>query len=103
MKKTKVMSAKRSFFMSVLSLILCFAMLLGTTYAWFTDSVESGKNQIIAGNLDVELYHSDTGVPTKSASEKVTGATDLFHVDLWEPGVIAYENFTVANVGNLAF
>lgn len=48
-------STKRSLLLSILSMILCISMLLGTTYAWFTDSVTSGKNRINAGNLDVEL------------------------------------------------
>ena len=47
-------STKRMLLLSTISLVLCFAMLIGTTWAWFTDEVVSGKNQIIAGNLDVE-------------------------------------------------
>ncbi len=31
-----------------LSLLICAAMLVGTTFAWFTDSVTSGKNVITA-------------------------------------------------------
>ena len=95
-------STKRSFIASVLSLILCFAMLIGTTYAWFTDSVTSGKNKIIAGNLDIELYHSATGEATASAGKVVESTTDLFKVALWEPGVMVYENFLVKNEGTLA-
>ncbi len=86
-------STKRSLFASVLALVLCVCMLLGTTWAWFTDEVQSGVNQIVAGNLDVELYAGDT---------KVDSNTKLFQVDLWEPGMVVYENFTVKNVGNLA-
>ena len=44
---------------SVIALLLCCSMLIGTTFAWFTDSVTSGKNRIIAGNLDVELAYMD--------------------------------------------
>lgn len=91
-------STKKSLIASALSLVLCISMLLGTTYAWFTDSVTSGKNKIIAGNLDVELTHTNA----KVTNQKVQDATDLFGVALWEPGVIAWENLTVTNVGNLA-
>ena len=56
---TKTQKTKRALLASALSLIMCFTMLLGTTYAWFTDSVESGKNTIVAGNLDVELYYQN--------------------------------------------
>ena len=87
--------------MSVISLLLCCSMLIGTTFAWFTDEVVSGTNQILAGNLDVELYHSDKAV----RNEKVTTSTKLFDdvtPALWEPGAVAYEVLTVANEGTLA-
>lgn len=80
---------------SVLSLILCLSMLIGTTFAWFTDSVSSGVNQILAGNLDVELFTEDgTDVQDYDA---------LFSdVEYWEPGAVAYETLTVRNAGTLA-
>ncbi len=87
-------TTKRALFSSVIALILCFSMLVGTTFAWFTDSVESGVNKIIAGNLDIELYHEDN---------QVTDTYDkLFEDILWEPGAVAYENITVKNEGTLA-
>ena len=97
-------TTKRALFSSVIALILCFSMLVGTTFAWFTDSVESGVNKIIAGNLDVELYHTNKYI---TAKEKVDGLTDLFTVEegktfLWEPGAVVWENFEVANEGTLA-
>ena len=95
-------STKKSFIMSLLSLVLCFAMLIGTTYAWFTDSVTSGKNKIVAGNLDVEMYHWNKNVGSEANPKTVADATDLFETDLWEPGKVVYENFKVANVGTLA-
>ena len=52
-------STKRALLMSVISMLLCLAMLTGTTFAWFTDSVKSGMNKIVAGNLDVELQYYD--------------------------------------------
>ena len=99
MQKSK--STRSALLCSVLATVLCAAMLVGTTFAWFTDSVTSGRNRIAAGNLDVELYHGD------ALDESVGEATDLFtNADgsaiLWEPGVIAYENFKVANEGSLA-
>ena len=90
---------KKALLSSVIALILCCSMLIGTTFAWFTDSVTSGKNHIVAGNLDVEVYDGN--------GNKIDGETDLFsgingEDILWEPGVVAYENLTVANVGTLA-
>lgn len=87
-------TTRRALWMSVISLILCCAMLTGTTFAWFTDNVTSGMNQINAGNLDIELYAGETKVDT---------STKLFtDVTLWEPGAVVYENLQVKNVGTLA-
>lgn len=91
--------------MSVLSIILCFAMLLGTTYAWFTDSVASAGNIIRSGILDADLVDADgnslAGKPLQF--QKAAGAPADEKV-LWEPGcTYNLEEFKVINKGNLAF
>ena len=48
-------STKRALLTSIVSLVLCCTMLIGTTFAWFTDTVTSAGNKIQAGNLDVAL------------------------------------------------
>jgi len=101
---TKRKSTKRALLLSALSLLMCVSMLIGSTFAWFTDSVTSGVNQIVAGNLDVEVYYGKDAAPV---TDKVTAATDIFtDVDgkdiLWEPGVVAYTNLNVVNEGSLA-
>ena len=94
----KLKTTRRALFMSAMSLLLCFTMLLGTTFAWFTDSVSSMNNLITAGNLDVDVYY---GNPADKNS--INNISTLFNdVTLWEPGVVAYENLTVANLGTLA-
>ena len=96
---TNKKSTKKALLLSVLSLLLCCSMLIGTTFAWFTDSVESGLNRITAGNLDVELYHSNK----VDTDEEVTSSTTLFDdIKLWEPGAMVWEKLTVKNVGTLA-
>ena len=55
-------NTKRALLISILSVLVCCAMLIGITFAWFTDSVTSGNNTIVAGNLDVELYHTSASV-----------------------------------------
>ena len=96
---TNKKSTKRALIASVISLLLCFTMLMGTTYAWFTDSVTSANNIITTGNLDVELYHTDKA----ATKEKVTSTTELFDdVELWEPGAVVYETLEVVNEGTLA-
>lgn len=74
-------------------------MLVGSTFAWFTDSVTSGNNKIVAGNLDVELeYRNQEG-----AWNPVTEATKLFQEDaLWEPGHTEVVYLRVKNAGTLA-
>ena len=87
-------NTNRALLSSVVALVLCCSMLIGSTFAWFTDEVTTGVNTIQAGNLDVELYAGGT---------KVDSTTPLFDdVAKWEPGVVSYENLTVANEGNLA-
>ncbi len=97
---TNSKTTKRALLTSAVSLVLCFAMLLGTTFAWFTDSVTSANNIIKSGNLDVLLYHADKAAPTDTV---VDNSTTLFDdVALWEPGAMVWEKLTVENVGSLA-
>ena len=92
---TNKKNTKKALFSSVLALLLCCSMLIGTTFAWFTDEVKSGTNVIAAGNLDVDVYTAD--------GKSVQDAENLFDdVALWEPGAVAYENLTVKNLGTLA-
>ena len=102
----KTASTKKALLMSVLSLLVCFSMLIGTTFAWFTDTVTSGQNVIVAGNLDVELYYTDkadvAADPDSNGWTKVTGTTDIFGYNLWEPGFTKVAYFKVVNEGSLA-
>ena len=90
---------KRSLIFSIVSLILCLVMLTGSTFAWFTDSITSGKNVIVAGNLDVELEYLNAD----GKWESVEGKTDLFDQNaLWEPGHTETVYLRVVNLGSLA-
>ena len=96
---------RRALIASVLALVVCAAMLIGTTFAWFTDSVTSGRNTITAGNLDVELEYAtvvDTQAGTLSEWKTVQDATDLFADGLWEPGYAQVVYLRVSNLGSLA-
>ena len=96
---TNIKATKRALGSSVLALFLCFAMLLGSTYAWFTDSVTSANNIITAGNLDVELYWSTNATDWKEVSD----GTNVFEdVDYWEPGKTQVVYLKVVNAGTLA-
>ena len=90
-------AARRALLMSALSLLLCVSMLVGTTFAWFTDEVTSANNVIKAGNLDIELeYWNGT------EWVDVQGKSDILTNTLWEPGVTEIAYLRVANAGSLA-
>ncbi len=90
---------KKALLMSMLSILLCLSMLVGSTFAWFTDTASTGVNTIVAGNLDVELEYS-TDLNTWNSVE---GKTDLFKKEtLWEPGHTEVAYLRVRNAGSLA-
>ena len=97
-------TTKRALLSSALSLFLCFVMLMGTTYAWFTDSVTSANNVIQSGNLDVELYWADGAqdVPTTKDGGTDASTTAIFNYDNWEPGFVQVRHIKIANEGSLA-
>lgn len=124
---TKNKMTKRSLLMSFLSLLLCIAMLAGTTFAWFTDSVSSKSNRITAGNLDIGFEYrsakaladarkANEGKPEEEQAEAKWEDVEAIPVDkkdpffraaddskiLWEPGAVAYTQFKVVNKGSLA-
>lgn len=94
---TKTKTTKRALLSSALALLLCVSMLVGTTFAWFTDSVTSGSNIIRSGNLDVELEYWNG-----SAWKDVKEATDVLTGDLWEPGYTDIAYLRLKNAGSLA-
>ena len=99
MTRTKT---KKPLLMSVLSMVLCVAMLVGMTFAWFTDTASTGVNKIQAGNLDVDIIGANnTNHIEKLNFTKATGAEG--EQLLWEPGCrYLTEGFRIANNGNLA-
>ncbi len=96
---TKTKSTKRALLLSALSLLMCVSMLIGSTFAWFTDSATSGNNKIVAGKLDVDLLMADAnGVYDSIAGDDAA----IFGSDiLWEPGKTQIVYLAVANNGNL--
>ena len=96
---TQQKRTKKSLLASGLSLLACVALLIGSTFAWFTDNVTSGRNQITAGNLDVELYARDTDGVYQPVNENEALFDDAA---LWEPGHTEVVYLKVANEGTLA-
>ena len=102
----KLKSKKSALLLSFTSLLLCFAMLAGSTFAWFTDTATTGVNKIVAGNLDVELMMLKGSSWVSAEGETLTFKTkDNRTTDkiLWEPGC-TYElpALRIDNCGNLA-
>lgn len=101
---TRSSVTKKALFISTCALLFSMLMMAGSTFAWFTDSVSTGSNKITTGSLKVELLHTNAKV---TKEEAVTQSTLLFTDEngeaiSWEPGAVAYENFTVKNDGDLA-
>ena len=102
-ESTKTKKALRG---SLLALFLCIVLLIGTTFAWFTDTASTGVNKIQSGKLDVELQYDNNGTWENAEGktldfQKAKGAKN--EAILWEPGC-TYElpQIKVVNKGNLA-
>ena len=98
-------STKRALLGSVMAMVLCLAMLVGATFAWFTDTASTGVNKIQAGKLDVALEMKDAAgqwVPAEGKTLDFVKAAAGEQV-LWEPGC-TYElpALQIRNNGNLA-
>ena len=100
-------STKRALLGSSMAMVLCLAMLIGATFAWFTDTASTGVNKIQAGNLDVALEMKDAAGQWVSAEGKtldfVKAADAKGEAILWEPGcTYTLPELRVVNNGNLA-
>ena len=95
---TSKKNAKKALFSSVLSLLLCASMLVGTTFAWFTDEVSSGVNTIQSGTLKIGVKYTQDGTTWND----LDSATDLFSGALWEPGHTRVVALKLTNEGSLA-
>ena len=102
-ESTKTKKALRG---SLFALFLCIVLLIGTTFAWFTDTASTGVNKIQAGNMDVGLQYNDNGTwkdatTTTLDFKKAAGAEN--EEILWEPGCkYKLPEIRVVNKGNLA-
>ena len=101
---TNSKTTKRALLSSVITLLVCFSMLLGTTFAWFTDSVTSANNVIKSGTLDVEMHWAKGNEDPDAAATVWTDASTgaIFKSDKWEPGYVEVRHIKISNVGTLA-
>ena len=95
-------STKRALLTSALALLMCVAMLVGATFAWFTDTASTAVNKIQAGTLNVDIVDKN-GDSLNGKSLSFRDANDSTDI-LWEPGAtFNLDSFKIVNKGNLAF
>lgn len=101
MNNTK--TTKRALLSSVMAMLICVAMLIGTTFAWFTDSASTAVNKIQAGTLDVQLLAEDgTSLEGETLSWQKAAGHESDEV-LWEPGcTYELQPIVIKNNGTLA-
>ncbi len=102
----------RPLILSIITLIICIALLIGATLAWFTDTETNTGNTIQAGTLDVELWVNTNENPNETVSDatgwtQITNesGTDAIFGDLfknWAPGDEETIYLAVVNKGSLA-
>ena len=99
----KLKSKKSALLMSFTSLLLCFAMLAGSTFAWFTDTASTAVNKIQSGTLKVDIQNeAGASLRGKTLRWVVNGRISENNV-LWEPNcTYELESFKIVNQGNLA-
>lgn len=105
-------ATKRALLTSITALAMCVVMLVGTTFAWFTDTATANVNKIQAGNLDVALEMKNPNYTVGGTEEEWISAEGktLYFRDknnrtdiLWEPGAtFNLDTFKIVNKGNLA-
>ena len=98
---TNSKSTKRALLSSAFAILICVAMLIGTTFAWFTDTASTAVNKIQAGNLDIEAWYRTSA---EGDWIEIDSATDLFGNEsaLYEPGYTRVVELKIKNAGNLA-
>ena len=93
-------ATKRALLTSVMALVMCVVMLVGTTFAWFTDTASTGVNKIQAGNLKMEVTYKNT---SDGEFNTLNESTNVFMENaLWEPGHVEFAVLNVKNIGTLA-
>ena len=105
---TKQKSTKRALLLSALSLLMCISMFVGSTFAWFTDSVTSAGNKIVSGSLDIQLLmHNGTDyIDISESTAPIFGEGAIAQNNnaetLWEPGKTQVAYLAIKNNGNLS-
>ncbi len=92
-----MVKTRKSLWAAGFALLVCILLLIGTTFAWFTDSVSNSGNKIQAGTLDITLEELGS-----DGQFTAVGEEPIFDSQLWEPGYSECTVLKVANAGSLA-
>ena len=112
-------ATKRALLTSILAICLCLVMLIGSTFAWFTDTASTSVNKIESGTLDLVVYYANNATGTEDGTvwteltsgtsvlsflqKKEGGAVAQSDTILWEPGcTYCLPALKIVNNGNLA-
>ena len=103
-------NSKKALLSSAFALVLSVAMLIGTTFAWFTDTASTAVNKIQSGNLDIEVEYAKEAMDSEgnltgeiTEFKTIKDSTEVFDSNaLWEPGRREYVIFRISNKGSLA-
>ena len=112
-KKSAKHSLLQTYLISLISLSLTVTMLLGTTMAWFTTTVDVPQNEIYVGNLEVdfELIDQTAAVDENGQLQGVSLITEenneqlkVFSDDIiWQAGHVEVRTFRITNNGEIPF
>lgn len=96
-------STKRAFGCSVVAVAICVAMLIGTTFAWFTSTASTAVNKIEAGTLAVDIQDENGNSLNEKTLQWQKAAGHENEAVLWEPGAeYKLTPFKIVNTGKLA-
>ncbi len=88
----------KSFIACLLTMFMCVTMLIGNTFAWFTDIATTGVNNIQSGTLDIDLVDANG----ESLEGKAIGFVNADENTKWEPGCrYSLETVKLVNKGSL--
>lgn len=101
-----MVKTRKSLWAAGFALLVCILLLIGTTFAWFTDSVSNSGNRIQAGTLDIDLLMDKDGTGDSEYTSIANGTGDIFdeagNGANWEPGMTQIVYLAVQNNGSLA-
>ena len=98
-----IKQTKKALLLATFTLIVCLGMFIGTTYAWFTDSVSSAGNIIQTGKLDVNMQWAKGTEDPSDTTVWNEASVKMFTNNNWEPGYAEARHIKISNEGTLAF